>query len=574
MRDISRIRHGLYCFGLAVPTALRTGRLGLQAMLLLALGACASTGEPAFQATGTSFAEQVLSTAYSRIADYYLYSVDFGQLSIDGLKRIAQVDDSVRVERADGRLNVHWGATEHSFSLPASDANRDWAQLTSMVTGEILASSPTLAAADADELLQRIMDGVTSDLDTYSRYVGPRRASADQRTIQGYEGIGIGIEMEPTGARITEVQANGPAAGLGLRPGDLIVNINGRVTAGMTGDIASDAIRGPAGTTVELVVMTSGGSERILAVRRQQITPLTIAARTDQGILVVQTSRFANGTAQQIEAAITRAKREDGSRMIGMILDLRGNPGGLLDQAEAVVNLFLNQGRILTTRGRRQRTRSGNASGKDLLDGLPLVILVDGHSASAAEVVTAALQDHGRAVVVGSRTFGKGSVQTLLPLPNRGELRITSSHLFAPSGYTWNQQGIVPNICTSPAEGETAVTPSEPIRLPAGASLAWLRENALTDAEAMAQIRTICTWRAHDPNIDLKIAREAILEHTLYNRAVTAIKVEANSLQSEPEDNRVLTQRPASLPSRPRTRRIDPRRLIRGRRTWRSRQRF
>jgi carboxyl-terminal processing protease len=184
-------------------------------------------------------------------------------------------------------------------------------------------------------------------------------------------------------------------------------------------------------------------------ITRAHVVPETVIYRKEGRIAYFRIYSFNTETTESLKRAISNARNEIGSAMEGVILDLRENPGGLLNQSVSLANIFLSEGRIVSTHGRHPESHQFfDASGNDMLQGLPVVVLIDGNSASAAEIVAAALQDNGRAVLVGSNTFGKGTVQTVLPLPNKGEITLTWARFHAPSGYTLHGLGVLPNVCT------------------------------------------------------------------------------------------------------------------------------
>jgi carboxyl-terminal processing protease len=237
------------------------------------------------------------------------------------------------------------------------------------------------------------------------------------------------------------------------------------------------------------------------------------------------------------------AEQEIGPRMKGIILDLRDNPGGLLNQSVAVSNLFLSEGRVVSTHGRHPDSHQYfEASGEDILEGKPIVVLVDGESASAAEIVAAALQDNRRAVVVGSNTYGKGTVQTVLPLPNQGEITLTWARFHAPSGYTLHHLGVLPSICTSSYVSADAVMRDlSARRLP---MVPTHRRNLTKpdDTAGLDALRRTCPSREADNQIDLEIALRLVRTPDVYTAAVHLAEPPQLGLNDAAEDTIVLTQ--------------------------------
>jgi carboxyl-terminal processing protease len=220
----------------------------------------------------------------------------------------------------------------------------------------------------------------------------------------------------------------------------------------------------------------------------------------------------------------------------GLVLDLRGNPGGLLDQSVAVADLFVTRGPLVSTRGRHPASRQYyNATPDDIADGLPIVVLVNGGSASAAEIVAAALQDAGRAIVVGSTSYGKGTVQSVLPLPNEGELTLTWAKFYAPAGYTLHEHGVVPTVCTS-ALGENETNPVAAIRKAAlhSESAPIVRKARIAlDEDGWRELRQTCPAQTNDNKLDIEVAKRLLADPTLYARtlhpAATPLPTEARA---------------------------------------------
>jgi carboxyl-terminal processing protease len=262
-----------------------------------------------------------------------------------------------------------------------------------------------------------------------------------------------------------------------------------------------------------------------VAVMRTHIVPQTVAYHREGNLAYIRLSGFNNRTTDSLRLKIQQAQNEIGTELRGYILDLRGNPGGLLEQAIAVSDVFVTSGRIVSTHGRHNDSHQYfRAKEDDLTDNAPLVALIDGGSASASEIVAAALQDSGRAVLVGSGSFGKGTVQTVLPLPNSGEFILTWARFHAPSGYALHRRGVLPDICTT---GEVA-TPADVMALiqsgalPIAVDLRRLDIDTNDDA-AIDTLRANCPAREGDEEIDLTVARQLLEEPGLYARALHGV---------------------------------------------------
>jgi carboxyl-terminal processing protease len=296
------------------------------------------------------------------------------------------------------------------------------------------------------------LKGIVESLDDpYSSYLTAKEARQFDEDVSGhFEGVGMNVEQDRRGLKVLRVFDGSPAQDVNIRPGDLILAVNGRPIAGVNSEVSTNRIKGPAGTTVELRVFTPGdNSDRTVKVKRERIeVPLTRARmreRDGHQIGVVELMAFSEGA----HAALARdIKRLRGRGADAIVLDLRGNPGGLLLEGVAVSSLFIEDGRIVSVRGRHRAERVHNAEGDAILPkDVPVVVLVDGGSASAAEIVTGALRDRGRATVVGTHTFGKGLVQEVENLSNGGELKLTTAHYYLPDGETIiTGKGIKPQV--------------------------------------------------------------------------------------------------------------------------------
>ncbi|ACI98934.1 S41 family peptidase [Rhodospirillum centenum] len=469
--------------------------------------------------------EHVFAMGYARISEIYLDPVDLRRLTLDGLSGLTKLDPAVSLAVTGTTLEVRTdGRMVGAFDLPVrGDDPAAWATLTARAAERLRASSPVLAATDTDAVYQAIFDGIIADLDSYSRYTGGQRAVDERSQREGYGGIGVAVRHDETRHEITEVLIGGPAESAGLRAGDLILAIDGTPTARLTTEEVGERLRGPAGSLVTLTVGRSPKEGRRLSVRRDRVIPSTVVAHAEDGVGYLQVDRFNAATAPNLRAAVRRLRAELGQRARGFVLDLRGNPGGLLDQAVAVADIFIPGGRIISTRGRHPDSMQVfDARPDDEAGGLPLVVLIDGRSASAAEIVAAALQDSGRAALVGSSSFGKGSVQTVTRLPNDGELFLTWSRIYAPSGYTLHRQGVQPTVCTSlPALDVNAALRTVRLggMLPAATLLSW-RIRAPEDEIALAQLRETCPWKEHAPDLDLQVAKALLGDPPLYREAL------------------------------------------------------
>jgi carboxyl-terminal processing protease len=259
----------------------------------------------------------------------------------------------------------------------------------------------------------------------------------------------------------------------------------------------------------------------VVSLTRAHVVPETVNYRREGDVGYFRIYSFNSETSESLKRAVSDAEQEIGPRLKGLIIDLRDNPGGLLNQSVAVSNLFLTEGRVVSTHGRHPDSHQYfEASGDDITGGKPIVVLVDGNSASAAEIVAAALQDNRRAVVVGSNTYGKGTVQTVLPLPNQGEITLTWARFHAPSGYTLHHLGVLPSVCTSLYRSADEVM--QDLRSGKLPMVPTDRRNAVKpdDTKALDALRKTCPAREQENPIDLEVALRLVSTPDMFASAV------------------------------------------------------
>ena len=300
------------------------------------------------------------------------------------------------------------------------------------------------------KLIESAINGMLTSLDPHSSYLNPDAAQDMRVQTRGeFGGLGIEVTMEEDLVRVISPIEDTPAARAGVIAGDLIAEIDGQEVRGMSLSDAVDMMRGEVNTPIELTIIREGAEAPItLTIVRDVIKVRAVRFSLEDDIGYIKINSFTERTTDDLEAAIERMREEAGDTEIqGYVLDLRLNPGGLLDQAVNVADAFLDRGEIVSTRGRDPRnvTRFDSRPG-DLIDGKPVVVLINGGSASASEIVAGALQDHRRATVVGTKSFGKGSVQTIIPLAENGALRLTTALYYTPSGTSIQARGILPDI--------------------------------------------------------------------------------------------------------------------------------
>jgi carboxyl-terminal processing protease len=321
---------------------------------------------------------------------------------------------------------------------------------------------------DDHALMEKAVRGMVAALDPHSAYLDSEEFDEIRLSTMGsYPGVGIEVAAGDGAVKIVRPIEGSPAQQAGLLAGDEIVRIDGvDIGADLAGAIAH--MRGTSGSLVRLSIRRPGTQGlREYALRRTEVEVHSVAAQTlEPGYGYLRITGFSETTAQDVARAVSRLKRDNPSGLKGLLLDLRNNPGGVLEAGVAVADDFLESGVIVTADGRTPEARFRmDATPGDLIDGAPLVVLVNGGSASASEIVAAALKDHGRALLVGRRTYGKGSVQTVMPLSHGGAVKLTTSRYFTPSGASIHGKGIVPDVLEAgpgEAPAELAVARGSP----------------------------------------------------------------------------------------------------------------
>jgi carboxyl-terminal processing protease len=311
-----------------------------------------------------------------------------------------------------------------------------------------------------DQLVEDAIGGMLSSLDPHSSYMNASAFKDMQVQTRGeFGGLGIEVIGDPSGAiKIVAPIDDTPGARAGLKSGDLIVAIDGVSLATMTANDAIEKMRGSPGTQVKLTIRRPGEAQPLdMTLTRAIIHVASVKSRLERdNIAYIRLAQFQEQSGTEVETAFKTLKAQAGGKLVGVVLDLRSDPGGLLDQAVAVSSEFLDHGEVVSTRGRHpDDVQRYNAQGGDMTNGLPVVVLIDGGTASASEIVAGALQDHHRAVILGTRSFGKGSVQTIIPLPGNGAMRLTTARYFTPSGRSIQAKGIDPDITVEPAKIQT-----------------------------------------------------------------------------------------------------------------------
>jgi carboxyl-terminal processing protease len=299
------------------------------------------------------------------------------------------------------------------------------------------------------KLIESAINGMLSALDPHSSYLNAKHFRDMQVQTRGeFGGLGIEVTMEKGVIKVVAPIDDTPADKAGLRSGDYITHLDDEQIQGLTLQQAVEKMRGPVNTPITLTVVRKGVDEPMkIKVVRDVIRINPVKSRAEDDVAYIRITTFNEQTYSELKKAVSNLKKEIGSKLKGYVIDLRNNPGGLLDQAISVSDAFLDKGAIVSTRGRKlQEAQRSNARPGDITDGKKIAVLINGGSASASEIVAGALQDLRRGTIIGTRSFGKGSVQTIIPLDGNGAIRLTTARYFTPSGRSIQAKGIAPNI--------------------------------------------------------------------------------------------------------------------------------
>ncbi len=313
-----------------------------------------------------------------------------------------------------------------------------------------------------EQLIEYAINGLLTSLDPHSSYLNPKNYQEMQVQTRGeFGGLGIEVTMENGLVKVVSPFDETPAARAGIQSGDYITHLDGEAVLGLTLSEAVEKMRGPVDTDIVLTVQRTSQEPFDVTLTRAVIKIQSVRSRLIDDVGYVRITSFSEQTSDGLAKAITAIRTEAGDKLKGIVLDLRNNPGGLLDQAIAVSDAFLDKGEIVSTRGRHEdQAQRYNAREGDLIAGMPLVVLINGGSASASEIVAGALQDHHRGIIMGTKSFGKGSVQTIIPLPGHGAIRLTTARYYTPSGRSIQALGIEPDLKVEPARIEAIDQPN------------------------------------------------------------------------------------------------------------------
>ncbi len=498
-------------------------RLGALSLAFLMV-ACASRDTSRQLGYDETLAKRFFSVGYQDISNIYIEDVALSELAAAGLGSLSSIDPALEFGRSQSTITLSVNGLEiENFDNPDAGDTDGWASVTAAAIATGRTHSAELRDVDSEQVYETVFDGLLGELDSFSRYAGRETARENRASRDGFGGIGVRIRLVEEGILVLSVMEGTPAEQSGFQKNDIITHIDGEAVEGLSQRDAINRLRGKIRSKVRLTVDRDSTPEvKHIDVVRAHIIPQTITLNREGGVAHLRVTGFNQNTTRSLRKKIVEAKADLGETLRGYIVDLRDNPGGLLDQAVSVSDLFVDSGRLISTRGRHPDSHQYfDADSEDLAASLPIVLLVNGNSASASEIVAAALQDSGRAVVVGSASFGKGTVQTLLRLPNQGELTLTWARFHAPSGYALNRRGILPDICTS-GESVDADLVMQRLRsgmLPIDPNIRSQSVDGSSDEE-IESFRNLCPPREVEAEIDMEVAKRLISDPALYARAL------------------------------------------------------
>ncbi|CAH2599816.1 PDZ domain-containing protein [Rhodovastum atsumiense] len=421
-------------------------------LLPLLFGGPAALAEPFLPGQGLNagLVAQVSATALDFIAPRTLDPVPVSQLAVWGLRGLTSLDPRLSAELRDNTLRL---ASDGQGLLlrpsPPDDDAEGWGEAVAQMVRAAWDRSEAVRQAGTQGIIRSFFDELFNHLDPYSRYAAPAEADAERARRTGRAGIGVQLARRNRQIVVQDVATDGPAARAGVRPGDRILAVDGQNTNAASPDAVTALLNGPEGTRVSLLLRGHDGRRRRVDLERALVPPETVVPTRIGELLVLRISAFAGDTGLRLAHELERGLAANRPPR-GVVVDLRGNRGGLLRQAVAAADTLIPEGVVTMTLGRDpDADHEFRADGPDLASGVPVVVMVDGRSASAAEILAAALADQRRAVVVGSSTLGKGLVQTIAPLPDGGELLVTWSRVLAPLGWPIQGLGVLPQVCTS-----------------------------------------------------------------------------------------------------------------------------
>ena len=367
----------------------------------------------------------------------------------------------IAIGPASGLISRHLGFDFGLAAFAAQDSGRADTYRLLTLFGDVFerVRAEYVDPVNDKDLIENSINGMLTGLDPHSSYMNAKAFRDMQVQTKGeFGGLGIEVTQENGFIKVISPIDDTPASKAGVKAGDLITALDGKTVQGLSLQDAVDKMRGAPNSKITLTIKREGVDKPVeLSMLREIIHIQVVKQRMEpDNIGYLRLSQFTEQADAGLKQAVKALKQQSGGKLKALILDLRNNPGGLLDQAVAISGDFINQGEIVSTRARHtEDAQRWDAKGSDVIDGLPLVVLINGGSASSSEIVAGALQDHHRAVLLGTRSFGKGSVQTVIPLPGNGAMRLTTARYYTPSGRSIQGLGITPDVAVAESREDT-----------------------------------------------------------------------------------------------------------------------
>lgn len=409
-----------------------------------------SPGASASPAFDPAEAGAVWGSALAFIAPRTLEPLSMPQMAVWGLGGLTALDPDLAVRFQEGRL-VLYGPDRILYAAPAPPPQNPsaWGDVCAAIAARAFAASAALQRAGTQGIIRSFFDELFNHFDPYSRYEAPSEAARDESMRLGQDGVGLTLARARGHVVISRVSPDSPADDAGIREGSIVLAVNRHPVSHASLSSLNAALTGPEGTGVEITLRGHRGRPASFSLTCVRVPAQTVFGSMRKSLAMIRITGFDRDTSAQFAAMLAGLMAAE-PRPRGVVIDLRGNRGGLLRQAALTADTLLAQGTIIRTEGRDPpANKVWHAEGADLAQGLPVIVLVDGQTASAAEVFSAALADNDRAVVVGSSTLGKGLVQSVTALPGGGELFVTWSRMIAPLGWPLQGLGVLPQVCTS-----------------------------------------------------------------------------------------------------------------------------
>jgi len=511
---------------------------GLAITLFFILSACTLNNIQKIENITTDYNTKAIKTfsiGFQQISERYIIETKMDQLIVRGLRGLKAIDQGFTINLTNNGFKIILNSEIQSdYFFPTSDNYSKWAELVVRVISLLKKQSNLFKNTPIEQFYEIIFDSILSELDTHSRYNNARTAQANNKRRSGFGGIGVQFKPVKTGVKIIRILSKTPADKLGLIAGDIITFANKQTLTGMSVTAVKNIFRDEVGSILDIKVLRQEKNKvnslkfktYNFSIKREQIVEPTINYSSKKGIIYIKLLGFNNKTSEHLRLIIrkllSRFQKKLNQNPKGIILDLRDNSGGILTEAVAVADLFLNNGKIISTKGRNISSYHNYKSiVKDITNGLPLIVLINGKSASASEIVAVALQDNKRAIVIGSSSFGKGTVQTIIKLPNGGEIILTWSRFQSPLGYYIDKLGVYPTICTSKYKLNEPINYiknaiKKPKPLPN--LLKFWKDTTYNRQRKIKQLRNFCPAAENLNKMDTNLAETLLLDPILYRK--------------------------------------------------------